>query len=105
MQKLFLLALKHAVDRNSSPPRDHLGDMVGCDSLFNHGGLAFSRLKFLQLLLKSRNPPVSELAGPLVFAAALRIGKLDAKLIKLGLEFLRLRQLRLFGLPAAGDVR
>jgi hypothetical protein len=79
--------------------------MVGGHRLLDHGGLTLGRLQLLELLLKSRNPFVLELAGALVFAAARRIGKLDAKLVKLGLEFLRVGELRLFGLLTARDIR
>src|SRR5215470_17330877 len=105
MEKLFLLALEHPVDRDSGPSRNHLGDMVGGHRLLDHGGLTLGCLQLLEFLLKSRNPLMLELAGTLVFAAARRIGKLDAKLVKLGLEFLRVGELCLFGLPTARDIR
>ena len=58
----------------------------------------------LEALLDLRNAAVGELAGALVLAAPLRIGKLHAQLVELVLEFLGAGKLFLFRLPARGQV-
>ena len=77
--------------------------MVGGDDFLDHGALAFGPLDVLELLLELRNAAISEFAGALIFAATLRIGEFHPQLVELGLEFLRVRQLVLFALPATGQ--
>ena len=103
-QQLFLLAFEHAVDRNAGPARHHLRDVIGGDRLLDHRALAFAGFHRLELLLDLRNAAVGNLAGALVFAAALRVGEFDAQLIELVLELLRVGELFLLRLPARGEV-
>ena len=67
--------------------------------------LGFGGLDRLQLFLQLRNPAIGQFAGALEFTAALRVGKLGAQLVELGLELLRVGELFLFRFPAAGDDR
>ena len=99
LEQLLALAFEHAVDRNAGPARHDLRDVVGGDRLLDDGAGVLA-LDVLQLLLKLGDAAIGQLAGPLVFAAPLRIGELDAKRIELGLELLRVGQLVLFRLPA-----
>src|SRR5437588_95868 len=46
-----------------------------------------------------------ETARALVFAAALRVGKLDTDLVQVGLQFLRFRKLVFFRFPTTGQRR
>ena len=103
-QKLFLLAFEHAVDGNAGPARDDLGDVVRRHRLLDHRPLALGSLHLLEALLDLRNAAVGELAGALVLAAPLRIGKLHAQLVELVLEFLGAGKLFLFRLPARRQV-
>ena len=62
------------------------------------------RLDRLELLLELGDAAIGEFAGALVFAAALRIGELGARLLELGLELLRIGKLALLRLPARGQI-
>ena len=105
-QELVLLAFEHAVDRHAGPARHHARHVIGGHGLLDHGALAlgFGGLDRRELLFQFRNAAIGQFAGALVFALALRIGELGAQLVELGLELLRVRQLFLFRLPAAGDI-
>ena len=103
-QKLFLLALEHPVDRHPGPARHHLRHVIRGHRFLDHGALAFRRLDALELLLDLRNAAIGELTRALVFTFALRIGELDAQVIELGLELLRVRKLVLLGFPACRQI-
>ncbi len=103
-QQLVLLAFEHPVDGHAGPARDDLGDVIGGDRFLHHRAAAAFLLDRLELLFEFGDAAISEFAGALVFAAALRVRKLDAQMIELGFHLLRFRQLVLLALPAAGDI-
>ena len=103
-QQLFLLAFQHSLDRHAGPARDHLRHVVGCHRLLHHGALAVRGFDAVELFLDLRDAAISQLPRALVLALALGVGQLDAQMIKLRLEPLRLGQLLLLRLPARSQI-
>ena len=103
-QQLLALALQHLVDRNAGPARHDLRDVVGRHGLLDHRALAvFARLRLLELLLQLRNVSISQFAGALELALALRDGELVARLVELLLEVCGQAELLLLGAPRRGE--
>ncbi len=102
-QKLLALALQHPVDRHAGPARDDLRDVIGRHRLLDHRRLAVARFDRSQLLLQLGDDAIGQLAGAREVAAALRLLELDAALVELLLELLRVAELVLLALPAFGQ--
>ena len=101
-QKLVAFALQNLVDRNSSPARDDLRDVVGGHRFVHENAAAF-RLGFGELSFEIGNDAISEFTGALIFAAPLGLSKLVAGGFELLLELLFGAELVLLRKPARGQ--
>ena len=81
-QQLVALTFQHAVDRNTGPARDDLGDVIGRDGLLHHRAVGVLALDRLELFLQPRNDAIGQLAGTAEIAAALRLRQLGAALVE-----------------------
>ena len=99
-QKFVLLAFEHFINRNAGPAGDNLRDIIGGDSLGNHGALAFSPFIRCEFFLQIRNQAIGKFTGLLIFAFALRIGEIGAGLFQLLFDFLRGTKFVFLGFPA-----
>src|SRR6185503_5953547 len=97
MEQLFALALQHPIDRDSSPARNHLGNLVRGDLLLEHLTLCG---RFCELLFKLRNDGIEQFARALQISSPLCDFEFAASLIKLLFSLLHRSELFLFSAPA-----
>ncbi len=74
--------------------------MVGGDRLLHHLARILLGFDIDEPLLQLGNPAIGQFTRALEFAAALRIGKLDAQAVELAFQLLRIGELVLFRAPA-----
>ena len=100
-QQFLSLALQHLVDRNTSPSRDHGGDIVFAH-LFIQYAMCRCGHKFRQTAFEVGDYAIGQFASVFEVSFALRPLQSTARLVKLFFQSLRIMQLVLFCLPSTG---
>src|SRR3984893_15418611 len=98
------LTLEHLLDRPPGPARHDRRDVLGGDRLLAHDAAPLLGFGLFGLLLEVRDDAIGELAGAGPVAPTLHLLELDAGLIELLFQLLRVGGLLFLGLPLRGQL-